>query len=293
MPEYLTTREVADLLRIKERKVYELVGENAIPVSRVTGKLLFPKKMIEAWVRRHTEYRDATEGLGAHPQVLAGSHDPLLEWALRESGSGVATYFDGSLVGLERMAAGEALAAGVHLFEPERADWNVDHVQRFLAAMPVVLLQWAWRNQGLILAAGNPLEVASIRDVAELRMIPRQAQSGSHRLLEHLLRAEQLNPESISWVAPCARSEADVAMVVCDGKADAGFGIEAVARQFRLHFVPLFRERYDLVVWRRDYFEPEFQRLLDFARAPAFGLRARELGGYDLSDTGRVLYNSP
>ena len=84
MTEYLTTKEVAALLRIKERKVYELVSEGAIPVSRATGKLLFPRDMVEAWVRRHVDFRGGTEGLVARPAVVAGSHDPLLDWALRE-----------------------------------------------------------------------------------------------------------------------------------------------------------------------------------------------------------------
>jgi excisionase family DNA binding protein len=100
MAEFLTTKDVAALLRIKERKVYELVRDKAIPASRVTGKLLFPRDMVEAWVRRNVEFRDGTEGLVARPAVVAGSHDPLLDWALRESGSGLATYFDGSLSGL-------------------------------------------------------------------------------------------------------------------------------------------------------------------------------------------------
>ncbi len=118
MPEFLTTKEVAALLRIKERKVYELVSDNAIPVSRVTGKLLFPREMIEAWVWQHADYAAGTEGLHGRPPVLAGSHDPLLEWALRESGSELAAFFDGSLDGLARLAAGKAIAAGLMSTSP-------------------------------------------------------------------------------------------------------------------------------------------------------------------------------
>ena len=99
MADFLTTKEVATLLRIKERKVYELASGNAIPHSRVTGKLLFPRDMVEAWVRRHVDFRDGAEALVERQPVVAGSHDPLLDWALRESGSGLATFFDGSLCG--------------------------------------------------------------------------------------------------------------------------------------------------------------------------------------------------
>jgi putative molybdopterin biosynthesis protein len=92
---------------------------------------------------------------------------------------------------------------------------------------------------------------------------------------------------------PSARSETEVALAIQDGKADAGFGIAAVARQCRLDFVPLQRERYDIAISRRDYFEPSFQQLLTFARTARFAERAAELGGYDIAGLGQITYNSP
>jgi putative molybdopterin biosynthesis protein len=293
MPEFLTTKEVAALLRIKERKVYELVAESAIPVSRVTGKLLFPRAMVEAWVWRHAEYRGGIEGLEPRPPVVAGSHDPLLEWALRESGSELAAFFDGSLDGLGRLAAGKALAAGLHVYEPEVEDWNRAHVAQAMPGAPVVLLEWAWRSQGLVVPPGNPKGIAGVQDLAGLSLIPRQQQSGSHLLLEHLLREARLASGQLTLLAPPARSEADVALAVADGKADAGLAVESVARQYRLGFVPLFRERYDLAVWRREAFERPLQKLLAFCRSAAFATRAAELGGYEIGALGRVRYNGP
>jgi putative molybdopterin biosynthesis protein len=293
VPEFLTTKEVADLLRIKERKVYELVAEHAIPVSRVTGKLLFPRALVEAWVWRHADHQSGIEGLPWRPPVLAGSHDPLLEWALRESGSELAAFFDGSLDGLGRLAAGKAIAAGLHVYEPEAKDWNRGHLQRAMGGMPAVLIEWAVRVQGLVVPPGNPLGIAGLADLAGRTLIPRQEHSGSHLLLDYLMRQNGLERTRLELVAPPARSEADVALAVAQGKADAGFGIETVARQFRLGFVPLFRERYDLAVWRRDYFEPPLQRLLAFCCTPGFAQRAAELGGYDVAGLGQVHYNGP
>lgn len=293
MADYLTTREVAALLRIKERKVYELVGDNAIPHSRVTGKLLFPRDMVETWVRRHVEFREGVEGLVERQQVVAGSHDPLLDWALRESGSGLATFFDGSLSGLKRLAEGGAVAAGMHVYEPDREDWNRAHIRERIPGMPVILVEWAMRTQGLVLAPGNPQNITSIADLAGRRVIPRQRQAGSRVLLEYLMKKAGLDPAAITMLDPPARSEADVALAVADGKADAGLAIETVARQYRLDFLPLFRERYDLAVWRRDWFEPPLRKLISFARTPAFAERAAELGGYDISGLGTVRYNGP
>jgi excisionase family DNA binding protein len=293
VPEFLTTKEVAALLRIKERKVYELVAEHAIPVSRVTGKLLFPRAMVEAWVWRHAECQGGIEELHRRPPVLAGSHDPLLEWALRESGSELAAFFDGSLDGLGRLAAGKAIAAGLHVYEPEAEDWNRGHLERAMAGMPVVLMEWATRVQGLVVPPGNPNGITGLGDLEGRILIPRQERSGSHLLLDYLLRKEGLEHTRLELMAPPARSEADVALAIAEGKADAGFAIETVARQFRLGFVPLFRERYDLALWRRDYFEPPLQKLLAFCRGAAFRNRAGELGGYDVAGLGRVHYNGP
>jgi putative molybdopterin biosynthesis protein len=293
MPEFLTTREVAALLRIKERKVYELVAERAIPVSRVTGKLLFPREMVEAWVWQQAEYAGGTEGLHGRPPVIAGSHDPLLEWALRESASELAAFLDGSLDGLARLAAGKAVAAGMHVYEPEAETWNRGHIERAMAGMPVVLIEWAWRAQGLVVPSGNPKGIAGLGDLEGLTLMPRQELSGSHILLEHLMRQAALEPRRIRQLSPPARSQTDVALAVAEGKADAGFAIETAAHQFRLDFVPLFRERYDLAVWRRDYFEPSLQKLLAFCRGPVFHERAQRLGGYDVSGLGQVHYNGP
>ena len=151
MPDYLTTREVADLIRLKERKVYDLVATGAIPCVRVTGKLLFPRNLVEAWLAHHIEYGGGAETLQPRPKICAGSHDPLLDWALREAGTGLAVSFGGSLAGLEQMALGQAQMAGVHL--PEDAGegasaWNVEHVKRALPGQPVVLIEWARRQQG-------------------------------------------------------------------------------------------------------------------------------------------------
>lgn len=293
LPQFLTTREVADLLRIKERKVYELATDGAIPVSRVTGKLLFPRDLVELWVQRNVEYRGGRESLREHPAVLAGSHDPLLEWALRESASGIASFFDGSLDGVQRLADGTALAAGLHVHDSEGDGWNREALQRAMPGMPVVLVEWARRRRGIVVPAGNPRGVEGLRGLVGLRVIPRQASAGGQLLFEHLLQAEGVDPTTLDMIAPAARSETDVALAVADGKADAGLAIEAVARQLRLDFVPLADERYDLAVWRRDYFETPMQRLLDFARSESLATRAEELGGYDVSNLGRVHYNGP
>ena len=291
MSRFLTTREVADLLRVKERKVYELVAEQAIPVSRVTGKMLFPRDLVDAWVRRRVELAAGTTDFAPPPTVLAGSHDPLLDWAIRESGSEIATFFGGSIDGLTRLTDRKAFAAGMHVFDPDDGEFNLSLVASELAGQPVVMTEWAWRTQGLVVASGNPRGLASAADLAGVRFIPRQPEAGSHLLLLHLLGEAGIETDAVAMLDPPARTEADVALHVLEGRADAGLAVETVARMHRLDFIPLFRERYDLLVWRREYFEPPMQRLLAFCASAAFRQRATEIGGYDLSGHGSVRYN--
>jgi putative molybdopterin biosynthesis protein len=286
--ELLTTREVAGLLRIKERKVYDLVASGEIPHVRVTGKLLFPRALLDAWLLRHSESRVTPR---TWPDIVAGSHDPLLDWALRESGAGLATFFDGSLDGLDRIARGDAIAAGLHLIEGDT--WNVGHIERRLPGEPVVLIEWARREQGLILPPGNPLGIRGPGELAGRRLIPRQRAAGSFLLLQQLLATAGLSLDAVDLVDPPARTHADVAVAIADGKAEVGLGLAAMARQFRLDFVPLVRERYDLLIWRHAFFEPPPQRLLAFCRTDTFAAKARELGGYDIEGFGRVHYNGP
>jgi len=115
MSEFYTTHELAALLRVKERKVYDLVAKETLPFRRVTGKLLFPRDEIAQWLRVNGVAGDAQVAPGPprssevqRPLVAAGGHDPLLEWALRESRSGIAGFFDGALDGLQRAQAGDA-----------------------------------------------------------------------------------------------------------------------------------------------------------------------------------------
>ncbi|MBC7135764.1 MAG: excisionase family DNA-binding protein, partial [Oceanibaculum nanhaiense] len=122
--EFLTTKELADILRVKERKIYEMAAANEVPFTRVTGKLLFPKALVISWLSRRTELGEDGLALPDPPVVALGSHDPLLDWALRESGSGMASFFDGSLDGFDRFARREGVLCGMHVPAPEAEGWN-------------------------------------------------------------------------------------------------------------------------------------------------------------------------
>lgn len=294
MADLMSTHEVADYLRIKERKIYDLVREKRIPCTRVTGKWLFPKRLIDAWVAEGT---DVPEGVVRKtqpvPTVLAGSHDPLLEWSVRECGGDLAMNAAGSLDGVRRFAAGEAMVCALHVLDPETGVYNVPAIETL--GEDAVLVEWAKREQGLVVAAGNPLKVRGVSDLGghRARVVLRQEGAGSRILFEHLVARAGLSLADLDLVAQPARTETDLGQAVSEGKADAGLAVQAAAHAFHLDFVPLHHERLDLFVRRRDYFEPPVQALLAFARTRAFAARAAEMGGYDISENGTVRWNAP
>ena len=288
----MTTREVADYLRIKERKVYDLVKAGAIPCTRVTGKWLFPRHLIDQWVSG--DARMAGDPTAA-PPVIAGSHDPLLEWCVNQAGCGLALLPGGSLDGLERLIAGEAAICGLHVLDAASGEYNLPILREKLGAFGVVAVEWARRDQGLVVAPGNPLGLNTIADLRErgARIIARQPGAGSQILFEHLADRAGLTLSDLDIADQPARNETELAMAVLEGKADAGIAVAAVAHRLKLGFQPLARERYDLVMRRRDYFEAPFQALLAAARDPGFKARAAELGGYDITGLGAIVYNGP
>ena len=295
MSEYLTTRELAALLRVRERKVYDLVATGSLPVRRVTGKLLFPRREIHDWIAGSAEPAPSPAAASAPfepsapPPVMTGGHDPLLEWALRESRSGIACLMDGALDGLDRAARGECVAVGLHV--PEGDGWNAAVVEERFGQGPWVLVVWARRVRGLICRPDLPRPPACLADVKGLTFQPRQTEAASELVLDRLLAAEGMGRDDLTCAGTVERSETDLALAIATGRADVGLGIAAAARLHNLAFVPLVEERFDLMVWRRAYFEPAFQKLVAFCREPAFQARAAELGGYDVSGFGRVHFN--
>ncbi|MFD2741555.1 substrate-binding domain-containing protein [Sulfitobacter aestuarii] len=285
-PIYLTTREVAELLRVKERKVYDMAAAGEIPHRRITGKLLFPRAEVFAWI----------EGDGAlrpprRPALLTGSHDPLLDWALRESGCGLASLLQGSAQGLESFAAGEAALAGLHI--PSSGEgWNIESV----AARELghaVLISWARRRRGLVLAPGMDARIKSFADLKGHRVARRQEGAGSAVLFAHLLGEHGLSEGDLSLSGATAHTEHDAAAAVAAGEADAAIGLETLARQFHLPFLPLVDEHFDLLIDRRSYFTEPLQLLLAFARGAQVARKAQAMGGYDIGGLGEVRWLSP
>lgn len=283
-PDYLTTREVADLLRVKERKVYDLAAADEIPHRRITGKLLFPASEIRAWI----------EGSGSlvpedRPSVVTGSHDPLLDWAIRDSGCGLATLFNGSRDGLDCFSAHRAALSGLHI--PEDDGWNIKSAAD-LGVGNCVLIGWAIRKRGLLVSDAAAGSIKSISDLKDKRVVRRQPGAGAAALFSRLLAESGLEEDELLPISGFAHTESEAAGAVASGDADAALGVQAMARQYKLGFVPLMDETFDLLIDRKSYFSDPVQRLFNFAKTAQFQSKADTMGGYDLSALGRVRWLS-
>ncbi len=295
MAELLTTEEAAAHLRMSERKLYELVASGAVPCSKATGRWLFPKAALDRWVMAGliagVEFARA-----APPPIVGGSHDPLLEWALRESGCGLAYLPEGSEAGLRRLVRGQVIAAAIHLhrLDGDDASANIEAVAATPGLHDAVVVGFARREQGFLVAPGNPKQLKDIASVAaaKARIAQRTDGAGAQLLLLSLLHRAGIKREGLNTLSPACVTGAELAEAVRAGRADCGIATRAVARAAGVDFLPLGFEHFDLVMHQRDHFLPALQTLFAFLRQPGFAARAQEMSGYDASAANLVRFAS-
>lgn len=286
----LTTAEAADYLRIKERKLYELVAEQAIPCTKVTGKWLFPRADLDRWLLAGMA-RPYGVIPAEPPAIVGGSHDPLLQWALVESRAGLAILPEGSERGYRRFLKGEVIAAAIHFHDLDDLDKdaNVDVVAKEPTLYDAVLVHFCSRDQGLLVAKGNPQGLSTVNDLTrkKLRIAVRPEGAGAQQLLVSLLKREGLTLRDLGkpLVAPTGP---DIAQAIRAGHADAGVATRAVALSADVDFIPLVTERFDILTRQRDSYRPPLQTFFDIIAKPIFAARAAELSGLDVSKAGKV-----
>ena len=208
----------------------------------------------------------------------------------------------GSLDGIDRLAAAEACAAAIHVPRGSLTggalqtgdDANIAITGSRLSSLDCVLIEWAKREQGLVVAAGNPMKIRSLADLKrpKVKVILRPPTAGSYLLFLQLAAEAGINADSFNYVEPVAQTETDIASAILDGRADVGLAVRAVARQFHLDFIPLTVERLDIAVLRASYFDTPWQTLMEFTQRPVFQRYAKTLAGYDVANLGKVMWNA-
>ncbi len=224
---------------------------------------------------------------------FAGSHDLALEalWAhlrrARPNLTWTASYV-GSLDGLLALLHGEVGLAGAHVLDEETGEYNLPILRRLFGPGEVCAVTLAEREQGLIVAPGNPKGIHRLADLTrkDVVFINRQRGSGTRALLEHYLRLNGVAAATISGYEVVVFTHMAVAAAVDQGRADVGLGVRAAAAAFGLEFIPIARERYDLVCYVADRDRPSLASLFDLLASAAFRPVIAQLSGYHAEHTG-------
>ena len=223
-----------------------------------------------------------------------GSHDltlDLMAQFLAEHDRRLASANVGSQGGLVALRRGEAHFAGSHLLNPETGEYNISYIRQYMPNIPVKVVALVMREQGLILSKGNPKEIKSLPDITkpDVQFVNRQRGAGTRVLLDYHLKKLQIPQSSIEGYKQDEYTHLGVAAAVASGRADCGLGIAAAAQALELDFIPLFQERYDLVIPKQfaddDLLAPLFGLLAD----PALRLAVSQLTGYDVSVMGTII----
>ena len=299
MTQMLSTREVAKFLGINEKMVYSLISDKGLPASKVTGKWIFPRHLVEQWVETNTvNYPQNHKVLPPYDGLLvvAGSNDILLEKALSLFNSrhpGHLAVFGnlGSVGGLSALRKNLCHMATSHLLQEDANDYNFEFLNRQFERMPVVV-NFCKREQGILLRPGNPGKITSMKDLGKpgIRIVNRSLATGTRLLFDRELKQAGIAGERIRGYDREVNRHMDVGLELLAGRADAGPGIRPVASLLGLDFLPLRQERYDLLVTRERFFDQGIQYFLSMLHEKAFIRAAEEMDGYDISKSGKMIF---
>ncbi len=297
MDEMLTTRQVAKYLNVNEKMIYSLIAEKGLPASKVTGKWLFPLDLVRQWVENGT--RNFPEQAKLPPYhglvLISGSNDLLLDtlictFNLKHSEHMALFGPSGSLGGLKSLRNNLCHIAGCRSAD-ENSVAGFPFVDKDIARSPAVV-NLCHREQGLIIQKNNPLGISSVKDLSQkgLTMVNRRLGTGDRQLLDRELKGFEIDTQSINGYENCVSRHMDAGLAILNGKAHAAPGIRSVANLLGLGFISLCWERFDLFVNKESFFDQGVQLFLAMLKGKVIQRTADELGGYDLSMTGKMVY---
>ncbi|MDY6973008.1 MAG: helix-turn-helix transcriptional regulator [Thermodesulfobacteriota bacterium] len=295
----LSTREVAQFLNINEKMVYVLIAEKGLPATKVTGKWIFPRHLVEQWLENETiNYPKTPDPLPPYHGVLiiTGSNDILLDRAISLFNNfypeHVAVFGNlGSMGGMKALRRNLCHIASSHLLQENEQEYNFGFAREELGQLPAVV-NFCKREQGLLIPKGNPRNIQGIQDLAEqeIEIVNRPMGTGTRLLFDGELNKAGIEGDQIKGYHREFQRHLEVGLEVLSGRADVGPGIRAVAGLLDLDFIPLRWERFDFLILKDRFFEQGVQFLLGLLHETAFRDLAQDLAGYDLSFCGKVVF---
>ncbi|MBN1548755.1 MAG: helix-turn-helix transcriptional regulator [Syntrophaceae bacterium] len=301
--EMMNTQEVARYLDIHEKQVYALIKAGRIPGTKVTGKWLFPKRIIDDWIESNAK-TGLKEAKAKSKKIVgallaAGSNDPVLDVlqsCLRNAHPEFYIFSSntGSQAGLSALNAGYTDLAWTHLLDPETGEYNIPYVSTHLTEVKPVVVNLFHRELGFVTAPGNPLHIKGFEDLADprIRLINRQPGSGTRVLLDYHLGKRGILPQEIRGYDRHVYTHYEVGLSIVSGESDIGIATAAVSDMLDLPFIPITRECFDMVLSRETFFEKSVQAFMEVLNSADFQKRVGKLGSYDFSHASKIVYAS-
>lgn len=315
----LTPQEVADILKISKGTVYLLAKRGELSSYRVGNKVRFGPSDVEDYKVR-TRKEQIIRGSSAANSMDVSSHDHFEEFAnpiaiqgmvisgqdimldilvrhlnVHTMGIPALRAYNGSYNGLYALYQGQVHVATAHLWDGEQQIYNKPFVKNMLPGVPAVLIHLARRMQGIYVASGNPKGIREISDVIRpgITIVNREKGSGTRVFLDEHLKRMGVFGSEIRGYHRESTSHLAAASIVARGGADLAFGSEKASRQVQgIEFIPVQMEDYDMVLRKEDLGKKEFQVLLQILRSREFVDELHGIGGYDLEDIGKIIYET-
>jgi len=303
----LSTQEVADMLNVSKSTIYDLIKKGNIRSYKVGRKVRFTEEDVKRYISHSRDNQsavssssDATDfNLSVNDMTTDGfiicGQDLILDILsnyMRLHGVPALRAYIGSYDSLVSLYRKKINVASAHLWDSDTNSYNIPYVRRLLPGIPVIIVHLTCRMQGLYVAKGNPKDITTWTDFGrqDITMINREKGAGSRVLLDENLRLLRISGSSIKGYENETQSHLTVASAISSGKADVAIGNEKIARQVdNIEFIPLQKERYDLVIRKEDLHTKEIEMLLKIIRSEAFKNEFGHIGGYDTSEMGKVV----
>ena len=301
-----TPEELAKILKITRFTVYEMIKRGDLPAYRIGRKVRVEAADLDVYISKSKgascpapQFNDLVKPpsrITSDELVICGQDSSLdiLTRHLQKELPHVRLLrnYIGSIDGLLALYHGKANAVTTHLWDSDSDSYNTPYVRRLLPGHRTLIVNLVFRTEGFYVPKGNPKRIQDWVDLCKpgIRFVNRECGSGARVLLDEKLRINNIDRDRINGYAEEEMSHLAVASRVARGESDVGLGIEKAAMQIKeLDFIPLQKERYDLILRREDAEKPTFKALLAALRSPAFRNELRGMGGYDLTHTGEIM----
>jgi len=300
----LAAQDVADMLGVSKNTIYNMIKKGELTSYKVGRKVRFTEDGVKAFIKRsqlarNTRQADSafalTDGLQTNNGFIICGQDIILDVLsnyMRSHGIPALRAFIGSYDALMLLYKNMVTVASSHLWDSGTDEYNVPYIKSLLPGTPAVVINLTYRMQGLYVQKGNPKIIKSWEDFRrdDIAMINREYGAGSRVLLDENLRLLGIYGSSVKGYATEGQTHLAVASAVSGGKADVAVGIEKIARQVdNIDFIPMKKERYDLVVKKEHIDTPEIQTMMNIIGSAAFKQEFGNIGGYDTVDMGKVI----